>query len=274
MTAATYQLEASSEEIVVAEQFVCARLKARAMTDYPGSLPVDLASAYRSQEAAIARIGEPIGGWKVTAEFSPALQAQYNERRMIGPAFASNIRVAGAGEIVECPVFENGFAAFEPEIVIRVGTTASADKIEWTIDDAITMIGDLYVGVEIASSPLPTLLQLGAAALASDFGGNFGIVVGPSISGWRDLKNLGARCFIDDQLVGEGEISIREGPLTAFAHVLSACARRGRPLRAGALITTGTITYAHHIRPGQSSRFIYDHHGELRCHAVAASPRR
>jgi 2-keto-4-pentenoate hydratase len=264
---------ATSDEISIAEQFVRARLDARSLSHYPGTIPADIPAAYRCQDVAIARWPESIGGWKVTERLSAELEAQCGDQRLVGPAFKSNIRTAAAGQVVECPVFGNGFAAVEPEIVVRVGREAPADKFLWTLEEAAEMVGELCIGAEVASSPLPSLLQLGAAAIASDFGANFGIVVGSLVPEWRMLDEVAAQVFVEGKFVARGVTSLRSNTLSALAFTLGKCARRGRPLQAGAVITTGTITTFHPVKPGQSAQLVFEGLGEVRCRAVQAKPR-
>ena len=254
----------------IAEQFVRARLTARALSQYPGVVPPDLETAYRCQELAIARWPEQIGGWKV-ARIAPAQQDRYTEERLIGPAFAPNIRVAADGRTIDCPVFEGGFAAVEAELVICVGRDAPPDKVEWTLDEAAELVGELCIGIEIASSPLATLNALGPGAVVSDFGNNWGVVIGAAVQDWRGLYEVTAQSFIDDEFVGRGVTSVRHGPLGALAFTLAKCAMRGRPLRQGAVISTGMITGVHDIRPGQRSRHVFHGLGEVECRAVRAS---
>jgi 2-keto-4-pentenoate hydratase len=52
------------------------------------------------------------------------------------------------------------------------------------------------------------------------------------------------------------------------------CARRGRPLRAGCLVSTGAASGIHDILPGQSAALVFDGVGTLRCRAVPATPAR
>jgi 2-keto-4-pentenoate hydratase len=269
MNGAVRQTSLDAEAASIAEQFVRARLEGGALKEYPGVVPPDLDAAYRCQESAIKRWPERIGGWKV-ARIAAAQQSQYPEERLIGPAFRNNIRVARPGAVVDCPVFEDGFAAVEAELVIRVGAEAPADKTDWTIDEASAYVGELCIGVEIASSPLPTLNDLGPGAVISDFGNNWGIVVGGAIEGWRTLHEIVALSFIDDEFVGRGTSSVRHGPLGALAFTLAKCAKRGRPLRAGDVITTGMITGVHDIRIGQQSRHVFEGFGEVSCRAVRA----
>jgi 2-keto-4-pentenoate hydratase len=265
-------LQATSSDVeTIAQQFVCARLAARALPEYPGVVPPDLETAYRCQDLALARWPERVGGWKV-ARIAEAQQARYTEERLIGPVLAPNIRLATAGRTIDCPVFEGGFAAVEAEIVIRVGRDAPPDKLEWTLDEAADFVGELCIGIEIASSPLATLNALGPGAVISDFGNNWGVVIGAAVTDWRGLYEVTARTFLDDEFVGRGVTSLRHGPLGALAFTLAKCARRGRPLQAGAVITTGMITGVHDIRPGQRSLHVFDELGEVGCRAVRATP--
>ena len=267
------QATASSDVTDIAERFVRARREGCSLPHYPGVVPADLATAYRCQEIAIARWPEQIGGWKV-ARISPAQQAQYAEERLIGPAFAPNIRVAQPGRTIECPVFDGGFAAVEAEIVICVGRDAPPDKLEWTLDEAAELVGELCIGIEIASSPLATLNDLGPGAVVSDFGNNWGVVVGTAVEDWRGIYEVTAQSYVDDAFVGRGVTSLRHGPIGALAFTLGKSAKRGRPLRAGAVITTGMITGVHDIRPGQHSRHVFQGLGEVGCRAVRATPHR
>ena len=67
-----------------------------------------------------------------------------------------------------------------------------------------------------------------------------------------------ALSFIDDEFVGRGTAFVTQGALGALAFTLGKCARRGRPLRAGDVISTGMITGVHDIRPGQRSRHVFE----------------
>lgn len=251
----------------IADAFVAARLGGQRLREYPGVVPHDLDTAYRCQEAAIARWPDRIGGWKV-ARIPASQQEQYPDERLIGPAFRKNIRVARSAEPMECPIIDGGFAAVEAELVIRVGVDAPPMKHEWTIDEAAALVGALCIGVEVASSPLATLNDLGAGAVISDFGNNWGIVVGAEIRDWRTLHEVIVLSFIEDEFAGRGVASIRHGALGALAFTLAKCARRGRPLRAGDVITTGMITGVHDIRVGQRSRHVFEGFGEVACRAV------
>jgi 2-keto-4-pentenoate hydratase len=256
---------------MIAEQFVRARLAGQSLPQYPGTLPTNLADAYRCQELAIERFPDRIVGWKV-ARIGAAFAQQFPEERLVGPVFERNLRPARVGEIVDFPVIEGGFAAVEAEIVLRVNEDAPANKTAWSIDEAAEMVRSFHLGVETAVSPLATLNDLGPGAVISDFGNNWGVIVGASVGEWRSIDEIVALTFIEDGFVGRGTAFIRQGALGALAFALGKCAERGRPLRAGDFISTGAITGVHDIRAGQQSRCVFEGCGEVECRAVRAGP--
>src|SRR3546814_5616235 len=83
------------------------------------------------------------------------------------------------------PVFADGFAAAEAEFLLRVGTPPPADQKRFTTEEATAHIDMVHLGIEIASSPLPTINDLGPTVTISDFGNNNGLVIGPAIADWR-----------------------------------------------------------------------------------------
>ncbi|MFT7723759.1 MAG: fumarylacetoacetate hydrolase family protein [Roseateles sp.] len=256
----------------ISAQFTAARAAGRALSAYPGLPPATLAEAYAVQAAAIARWPDAVAGWKV-ARVNPAFAAQFPEERLIGPAFAANIHRPAAGDAAACPVFEGGFAAVEAEIVIVVAADAPAGKCDWAADTAAALVAAMHIGVEVASSPLATLNDLGPGAVISDFGNNWGVVVGPEIADWRERESIAAETFIDGQSAGTGRVALLPGPLGALAFTLNKRAQQGAPLRAGDVISTGMITGVHDVRIGQQSRHVFEGVGELRVRVTRAAAR-
>jgi 2-keto-4-pentenoate hydratase len=255
----------------IAEQFVGARLRAVALREYPGTVPADTASAYVCQDSAIRLWPDRIDGWKV-ARIPPDWAQKFSEPRLNGPVFSRNVHLAAPGELASCPVFDGGFAAVETEIIIRVGRDAPLDKLQWSIDEALEYIGAVHIGIEVASSPLATLNDSGPGAVISDFGNNWGVVVGAEIPAWRTIQSIDCGAYIDGVAVGVRSVSMEQGPLAAFAFTLGKCASRGMPLRSGAWITTGMITGVHDIRIGQTSRHTFTNYGEVGCSITRAQP--
>jgi 2-keto-4-pentenoate hydratase len=270
MSEITAEQTAASEAI--ADGFVRARLSGEALPGFPGTLPGNLAEAYRTQEAAIGLWPDRIIGWKV-GMIAPALHTRLGAGRVAGPIFARALRPAPEHAVVDFPVFDGGFAAVEAEFVLRLTADAPPDKLDWTLEEARQFPVRVFAGIETAGSPLATINELGPTVVASDFGNNAGLILGREISdGARlPLDTLTCRTFIDGDLVGSGSAnSIPGGPFESFRFLLEHCARRGRPLKAGDLVSTGAATGVHDIVAGQVSQADFGQHGAIRCRAVKA----
>jgi 2-keto-4-pentenoate hydratase len=231
-----------------------------ALTDYPGTIPTTLNAAYAYQDRAIALWPDNVAGWKV-GRIGPPWLERLGEDRLVGPVIRRGIRLAPPQQLVEFPVFRGGAAGVEAEFMFRLAADAQPDKTSWTPEEASRLVSALHVGIEIAGSPLASINELGPAAVASDFGNNAGLLLGPAIPNWRALSFQSLRCetFVDDRSVGRGgAVSLPGGPLAALAFALGRCARRGLPMKAGYVVSTGATTGMHDILIGQSARVKFD----------------
>jgi 2-keto-4-pentenoate hydratase len=266
--------EAPELSTEVAACFVDARLAARALPDYPGPLPESLDAAYARQDAAIARWPDRVAGWKV-GRIPDAWLERMGEDRLMGPVFARQCRELDAGEIAELYVIEGGFSAVEAEYIFVLGEDADPRRSDYRPEQAASLVAELRIGIELAGSPLPTINELGPAVVVSDFGNNAGVFLGPTIDDWRsrDWASLTCATEVEGVLAGRGgALHLPGGPLAALAFALNRGARRGRPLRAGMVVSTGAATGIHDILAGQSARLIFDGLGELRARALPALP--
>lgn len=257
-----------------ARAFVNARRSGRPLAAYPGSLPAGMTAAYRCQDAAIDLWSEPVGGWKV-GRIPAVFEEQYGSDRLAGPIFRSTIRQTSTGAPEVMPVYVGGFAAIEAEFVAVIARDAPAGQRQWSLEEAAGMMADLRIGLEVASSPLATINELGPAVTASDFGNNAGLVVGPSIRDWRtrNLESMNCEAFVDGKSVGKGgAFNLTGGPARSVQFILELTAARGRPLRAGDFIATGQTTGIHEIEPGQSGRIDFGDDGAISLNATAFKP--
>lgn len=258
----------------IADGFVGARRQGRALPGFPGDIPDDLVTAYRVQDMAIARWPDRVVGWKV-GFIAPERRDVSGDERLLGPIFARQLQMTNGSQSV-FEVFGGGFGAVEAEYVLRVDEDVPGDKTEWTPEEAAAVPSTLFVGMEVASSPLATINQLGPRVVVSDFGNNNGLVMGAEIPTWTERSDASLTCttWIDGRQVGQGGATTLPGGLrAAFAFALARSARRGRPLKAGDLIATGNATGIHDILPGQQARIDFDGHGSIECLATAATPK-
>ena len=259
----------SSRDLAIA--FTEARRAARALPDYPGTLPPDLPTAYAVQEAAIGLWTDTLVGWKV-AGIADTWRPRYDAPRLAGPVFARNLRDARGGP-VETPVIPGGFGAVEAEFVLRIGRDIPAEARPRTLEEMRPFVEAIHAGMEIAGSPLATLNDLGPGAVASDFGNNAGLVVGPAIADWdsRAPSEWTVRMRVDGAVVGEGSAArVAGGPLASLAFLVEHLARRGRSLPAGSWVLTGMTTGVHVVKPGDRAEAEFDGVGTVEVLVTAA----
>jgi 2-keto-4-pentenoate hydratase len=252
----------------IAEAFVAARRSGAALPGYPGTIPAGLADAYRCQDTAIGKWDDEIVGWKVGGVPKP-MWDKLGATRVVGPIFSRSLRPAKG--IVAFPVYVGGFAAVEAEFAFVIGQDAPANQMEWTIDAAFAMVGGVHISIETAGSPLATINDLGSTVVASDFGNNAGLILGPPVNDWqsRAFESQICRTLIDGNEVGTGSAqSLFGGAVESLRCALENCARRGRPLKKGTLIASGAVTGVHDIKAGQTARVEFGGYGAIDCRAV------
>lgn len=239
------------QAVILAE----ARRTAQATGGFPGEVPGDLAGAYAMQEGVIAKLGRPIRGWKV-AMIHPDLRAGLGADRTTGPILQGSIITTNGSGTLRAPVFAGGACALEAEFAVVLGKELSAlDQMPdaMMIRDAIAAV---HAGVEIASSPVPGIVELGPCATTSDIGINAGAILGPEIAGWdwsAPPESYVTRAWVGETLAGEGSAAaVPGGLIAALEFLLAQLATRGRGLNAGDMVLTGMTNGVHKVRPGST----------------------
>jgi 2-keto-4-pentenoate hydratase len=246
-----YPTDKLSQELdAISERLVAARLSATALQEFPGQLPVALDDAYAVQSASIARWPDDVVGWKVG--LVPAEdRIRLHTNRLAGPIFRNSIYSIDAGSSATMPIFKGGFAAVEAEFVFRLASAIEPVEIEYSDEELVKRVSSLHVGIEIASSPMALINELGPCSVVSDFGNNAGLLVGPAVPSWHSqpLESLVAAVTVDNELVGKASAqSIDGGLLQALRFLIASCARRGLTLPRGTLVSTGAVTGIHEVQ--------------------------
>ena len=241
-----------------------ARLQASAL-DWPRSQPADLPTAYAasiSVREARVRAGEVPVGYKVGFT-NRTIWPIYNVYEPIwGTVWRSTLHQVASSAPNEGVLSLAGLCEprIEPEIVfgLRESPPAGCDlaalaaSIDW-----------MAHGFEIVHTHFPGWKFSGAQAVAD--GGLHGLLlVGHRIkpAAGTDAKtlasalsNLRLKLYGNDVLKDEGVgAHVLDGPLQALLHFVQALRSTpgAPPLQAGDVITTGTLTDAHPVRPGDT----------------------
>jgi 2-keto-4-pentenoate hydratase len=264
-------LQHAADCAAIAERLTRARAERVALPVFPGTQPLDLATAYRIQDAAIMRWRDRIVGWKVGGV--PAdQQARLGATRLMGPIFASRLQHAEAGHETRFPIFPGGFAAVEAEIVFRIGVDRPLLPAGATPAAVLDCVDAVHAGVETAGSPMAAINRLGATAVVSDFGNNHGLILGATLERLT-AADQPISCYTSVEGVVVGREHLADGllgPARSLAFAIDLAARRGWPLRRGDYVTTGALTGIHDILDGQLAEIGFDGCAPIVCRAVAS----
>ena len=204
----------------------------------------------------------PLAGWKV-ALTTPVMQ------RLAG------IDHPCAGGIHEAYVYRSP-ATLNASDYVRIGIEAeiavrlSADLAGGghTGESVAAAVGALAPAIEIVDDRACDYDALDGLALVADNSFNFGIVLGPETADWRglDVPALGGRLTINGEVAGEGVGGAVMGghPFEALAWLVGALASRGRGLRAGDIVMTGSIVATKWPTAGDEIVVALDSLGEAR----------
>lgn len=268
------QTSISKRDDELSERLVNARLRAKPLRHFPGSLPTTLEQAYAVQSASIDRWHDKVVAWKVARLPEPD-RGRFPAERLIGPVFESSIHTVASGSCAVMPVYQGGFAAVEAEYALMLGATIQPSDREYSDSEVADLISAVYGAAEIASSPIATLNDIGAMAVIPDFGGNFGLVVGPKVAEWRSLApgSLIASVTVEGEKVGETTTpTIEHDPLQAVKALIAICASRGIELPKGTLISTGALTGVHDMAVSSTALLDFGEFGSFEVRFEAAAP--
>lgn len=249
------ETKSSSAFTAISKALTNARHNSIVLNEFPGDMPETLEDAYAVQSLSIKAWNDEVSGWKVGG-VPPAYLDRFSDKRLTGPIFKNNVVYPKEGEISVMPVFD-GFAAVESEFVFALGATPDQDR--------------LFIGVEIASSPLNAINDMGPIAIICDFGNNRGLIVGPEIKDWQSLspEPFEVKTIINDEVIGTKTIESFPGDaLDALAFYREHAAKYNMDIPLGTYISSGAITGVHETRAGATATADFGPFGSLNMQLV------
>ena len=235
----------------------------RALVPFTARFPgFDMAAAYEVahhlHRARIAEGASPVG--RKIGFSNPAIWDEYGVREPIWGSVYDRTVLRLRGTEASCALGRFAEPKIEPEIVLglRVAPRPGAPLAE--LADAVAWVAH---GIEIVQSHFPGW-KFQAPDTVADAALHGTLLVGPP----QPLASLAAdalralESFHLDLLCGGGRVDTGRGanvlgsPLAALAHLVSVLARQPdyAPLAPGEIVTTGTVTAAHPVRPGETWR--------------------
>jgi len=246
-----------SAPTVLADTLLLALAERRSIPPLTGQSPgLDVAQAYRVSHAVTARRvarGETPVGYKIGFT-NRTIWDEYGVYAPIwGPVYDSTVRHV-AGAVSDAAIAHLVEPRIEPEIVFRFARAPRANMDKAAL---LGCIDGVAHGFEIVQSLFPGW-RFAAADCIAAFGLHGALFVGPWSAPAADAIETLARFSItlskDGERMDVGEAAnVLGGPLSALRHfvALHAADAEAGPIKAGDIVTTGTVTRAFPIRPGE-----------------------
>jgi 2-keto-4-pentenoate hydratase len=231
-----------------------------------GPLPRDAAEAYAVQDEVIRLLGVATAGWKVGAA-NPSAQPS------AAPLIAPLVRKSPA----EFAVTAGNFRAVEAELALSLARDLPPRARPYGEDEAWDAVASTHVAVELLDTRYEDRARMSAPALLADNLSNGGFCYGPPLADWRaiDFLSVEARLAIDGREVKRAVGGNPSGhPRRLLAWLADHAASRGRPLRAGDIVTTGSHTGIAIAPPGARVEVCFAGLGEARLDLCGPAPRR
>jgi 2-keto-4-pentenoate hydratase len=201
-------------------------------------------------EAFTKLLEQPFGGWKVGATDLIVPIKLGLERPFCGPIPARYVYDSGArvewGDLLR-PVVE-------AEIGMRLGRNLPPRAQAYTREEVADAIDTLHPGIEIPESRLTDDHPHGALGMVADLGYAGRYVAGAGIRDWRAIakESFAARLLINGREVARGSAAKAFGhPLDGVVWLANHRSKRfGEGLRAGDIVSTGSLTGIHWTKAG------------------------
>ena len=215
--------------------------------------PWDRAEAYGVQAFFETKSAEPLYGWKIAATTAAGQAHIHVDGPIAGRLLAEKVRAGGA----ELTFGDNHMAVVEPEFAFRMGRDLPPRDSAYTPDEVVAAVDALHPALEIPDSRYRDFTVSGAAQLIADNACAHEFVLGPEAPpSWRDgdMAALRVRASAGDRVYEGTGANVLGDPRVALAWLANELSEIGVTLRAGCIVTTGTVTTPVPVRPGDRVR--------------------
>ncbi len=222
--------------------------------------PASIAEAYAAQEAYY-RLAEPlygaVAGAKIATTTKVMQQLMGIDHPCGGAIFARTVHVSPA--TLRTADFVN--LRIESEIALKLGADLPASGAPWTSDKVAPAVAGAMPAFELIEDRKADYTQTEASSLIVENCWNGGVVIGTAKPATcAGLVGISGRLTIDGKGAGEGAA---EDPCATLAWLANHLAERGRDLKAGMVVITGSLIPTVSIASRQRAVFTVDGMGEI-----------
>lgn len=218
----------------------------------PRLVPPDNATAYQIARAVAEQLGWEVAGWKIAAAKEEMQKALRTDSPIYGRVFAPMVKSSPVS--VEHATLCSPIP--EVEYQARLGGDLPPRALPYTVEEVTEAVASLHPGLELAECrfihdaafpPLPAILADGAGAGT--------IIYGPPIENWRrrDISGQEAALYCNGKLRRKGTAAVAlDHPMVPLAWLANELSRAGIGMKAGQMISTGTLTGMLSPKPGET----------------------
>jgi 2-keto-4-pentenoate hydratase len=238
-----------------------ARRRRQSYANLPSDLrPGSIAEAYAAQEAYY-RLAEPVYGPVAGAKIATTTKVMQRlmgiDHPCGGAIFARTIHRSpakhSAAEFINLRI--------ESEIALLLCRDLPAAHAPWTPDTVAPAVAGAMPAFELIEDRHADYAKTEAASLVVENCWNGGVVIGaPQAVPVAALVGVMGRLTMDGKTVGEGAA---EDPAATLAWLANHLAERGRDLKAGMVVITGSVIATVSIAGGRRAVFAVDGLGEV-----------
>ena len=262
----------SDKRIRAAAEALCAaRVARRPVEPLPDAIrPRDEAEAYRVQAVLHQLLTEAgwgeLAGYKLGCTTTVMQRALGLDHPVSGGIFASTVRHGRNAELRHADFIG---PSLESEIVVRLDSDLPASGAPYDRTSVARTVGAAHAAFELTESRYPDRHAVGVPTQVADDYYGIGSVLDDPVEGIDPftLDRVASRLIVNGEEVGTGTGSLVLGhPLEGLAWLANALAARGAGLRAGEIVSLGSIIAAYDPKPGDDVRVVHDPLGEVHLH--------
>lgn len=222
--------------------------------------PPTIADAYAAQEALIP-LWQPgkgsIAGLKIATTTKVMQQLMGIDHPCGGIIYENTVHRSGV--TLRRADFIN--LVIECELAVRLGKDLPDTGKPYTREEVRSAIGAVLPAFELIEDRAAVYKETDARSLIADNAWNGGIVIGAEAAlPVGDLSGIPVRVTRSSADPATGR---SDDPLGALAWVANLAVSRGRPMRAGMLVITGSIVPTFPVEPGEEVQFEIDGIGRV-----------
>lgn len=252
-----------------AAMLIEARTTGRLLAGLPAvAMPVDVDEAMAVDDRVAELTGWDVLGWKIGCTSEHAQVLLGSPEPLAGRVYAISETGAriGPDELgtnrVNDPMIEGEFA-FTIGTDLNPGPQSGVAKSR---AEVVAAIRSVHPAIEVVGGRFTNFLEVPLFCLVADAGTNTHLVLGPAAEG-IDPEQLAAavgRMTVDGTEVGRGTgADVLGHPITALLWLVTHLERRGISLRAGQVVSTGTLTQVVGLPAGATAVASFDDVGQV-----------